>query len=297
MNMNKSIICFLLIGCIFSTCIPVIAENPSETNEKEYWGIVIVSLAETLQPYIYDGLIQSNNWDKDHLRLLWKEQATRKNILSGLDWLQNQSDENDIVFFSVDSHGVFMQNTYGIWPWDGNTQGMITIEEIDNKLDTIESDGMCLIFDCCLSGTFIQMENMIMQKKSILINSKQTIKSMIVQNVGDQNRVIIMSTQPNGLGIHWLDYNFKTGSYDIEISPSSTISECLKKGYDPNSDTITSAEEIFQYLKFNFRKYALRGFLSIPIQVFCYLSYGFFTIPFPTIYDSYMDQLPIMHNS
>jgi hypothetical protein len=103
-----------------------------------------------------------------------------------------------------------------------------------------------------------------------------------------------MGTMPNGLGAHWLDYDFTTGEIKGEVSPYSVLSKALSTKYDENQDESTSAEECFRYLKKNYLKYALMGFLNIPIQIINYLQFGFILKPFPTIYDSYEGELPLI---
>lgn len=259
-------------------------------NSTEYWAVIVVSLSESLKPYIYDGLIQSNNWEKDHVKLLWKQEATRENILTALNWLQTSCDENDVVLFSVDSHGVNEDGLFGIWPSDGNVNGMISIAELGNEFDKINSEGLCLIFDCCFSGNFANpTENIQLQ-----LVHKNKFEQSIQNGLDANNRVIIMGTMANGLGIHWADFDF-SGNQINDISPSSIISEGFISGNDLNNDGCTSAEESYLFLREHFRKYALMGFLNIPLQIFCYLFYGFFTIPFPTISDNYVGELSLIY--
>ena len=261
-------------------------------NETEYWGVFVTSLEESMEPYIYNSLIQKQNWKNDHIKLLWKENATTEEIFNSLDWLIENSDENDYVLFSVDAHGVYSNGDFGIWPSDGHEQGMIAVEELDNKLDEINAKGLCLIFDTCLSGSFVDINSNFYQN---FIDKKIILKNKVIEGFEDDNRVVIMGTLPNGLGCHWVDYNIN-GEIIDEISPTSVISEVIMDGNDLNNDGFTSAEEIFTYLKINYRKYAIIGFLLIPLQITMYLTYGFFVLPFPTIYDSYNSELPIVLN-
>ncbi len=103
-----------------------------------------------------------------------------------------------------------------------------------------------------------------------------------------------MGTMPNGLGIHWVDYDTTTGEIKSDISPSSVLSKALSNTYDENQDSFTSAEECFRYLKKNYFTYALMGFLNIPLQISLYLRYGFIMKPFPTIHDSYDGEFPLV---
>jgi len=280
----KKIIALLFIGIFIGSGCSVSALN---NNDTEYWGVVIVALNESQQPYLYNTLLQSLNWDTDHLKLLWKENATREAIFSSLEWLSDNADDGDIVLFSVDTHGTYSSGNYGIWPWDGNENGMITVEELDIQLDNIRANGFCLFFDCCFAGSFVNLDSNLLYT-SILI--KDRFEKSLSQGLSGDNRVVIMGTMPNGLGLHWLDYDSKTGE-TLEISPTTVLSKALSMKYDENQDGSTSAEECFRYLKKNYMKYGLMGFLNIPLQIYSYLRYGFIIKPFPTIYDSYDGEL------
>ena len=81
---------------------PVI-RNSIYNDETEYWGVSIIGFDDVYSvnntPFIYDSLLESDNWDEQHLRLLYRENATRAAILDALDWIIENSDENDIVLF------------------------------------------------------------------------------------------------------------------------------------------------------------------------------------------------------
>ena len=284
----KKIVAFLCTGIFIGSGCSVSALN---NNDTEYWGVVIVALNESQQPYLYDALLQSLNWDADHLKLLWKENATREAIFSSLEWLSNNADDGDIVLFSVDIHGTYSDGNYGIWPWNGYENGMITVNELDIQFDNIKAKGICLFFDCCLAGNFVNPDGNLLNNFGLI---KDRFQKSVSAGLNGDNRVIIMGTMPNGLGVHWLDYDVQTGEIKLEISPSSVLSKALSMKYDENQDGSTSAEECFRYLKKNYFKYALMGFLNIPIQIINYLQFGFILKPFPTLYDSYEGELSLI---
>lgn len=289
----KKIIAITIVGIITLSGLGVVAISNTET---EFWGVVVVALDTSQQPYIYNSLMQSNNWKSDHIKLLWMENATKGEILNSIDWLIENADYDDIVLFSVDSHGTYQKGEYGIWPWDGNANGIITVAELDAKFDLINSKGLCLIFDCCLSGSFIDTYQEYKVKKIFnkFRSPRFIIPEPIIEGMEDDNRVIIMGTMPNGLGSHWIDYDLMNGKVKFEVSPSSVLSEAFIKKYDMNNDGYTSAEEGFIYLRENFRKWAILAFLLLPMQIYMYLTTGFLIKPFPTINDSYDGELPII---
>ena len=128
-------------------------------NEKEYWGVCVVAFDgpydDAIEPFIYDSLLEAENWDKSHIKLLFRENATRAAIIDALDWLIENVDENDVVLFSDHSHGTFRRadKKYGIVPIDSEISGIITVDELDEKFDAIKAEELCLIFDCCLAGS------------------------------------------------------------------------------------------------------------------------------------------------
>jgi hypothetical protein len=286
--MNK-IICIPIIVIIITSGISLANQS---INETEYWGVVVVAGEQSIEPYIYNAMIQKQNWKNDHIKLLWKENATTEGIFNSLDWLISNSDENDYVLFSVDAHGTYSNGDFGIWPYDGYDQGLMTVEELDNKFDEINAKGLCLIFDSCLSGSFVDNNN---NFSPTLKDKNNIFRRSVVEGVEGLNRVVIMGTMPNGIGLHWLDYS-NDGKIIGEISPTTVISEAIICENDLNNDGFTSAEEIFNYLRINYRKYAIIGFLLIPLQIRMYLNTGFFVLPFPTIYDNYEGEIPIACN-
>ena len=287
-SMNR-IICIIAIGLLISSGISIADKS---INETEYWGVVVVALDQSMDSYIYNSLLQKPNWNKDNIILLWKNNATSEKILNSIDWLIEKSDENDFVLFSVDAHGTYSNGDFGIWPSDGYENGILTVDELDNKFDRINSKGLCLIFDCCFAGNFVDLDSNILSIDKLKHN---IFRKSIIEGFEDDNRVVIMGTMPNGLGCHWVDYDINGNIID-EVSPSTVIADVILDGNDVNNDGFTSAEEMYAYLKINYRIYALKGFLSIIIQLTSYLSYGFFVMPFPTVYDSYLGELPVVYN-
>ena len=196
-------------------------------DEVEYWGVVVVALEQSMEPYIYDALIQKQNWKNDHIKILWKNNATTDKIFDSLDWLIENSDENDFVLFSVDTHGTFSDGDFGIWPFDGYEKGIITVGELDSKFDEINAKGLCLIFDCCLAGNFVDNNNNFF----LSISKKNIFRKTVIEGVEDNNRVIIMGTMPNGLGCHWVDYDINGNIID-EVSPTTVIADVILNDND-----------------------------------------------------------------
>lgn len=248
-------------------------------NETEFWSVVVSTRNNT---FIYDSLINTSNWDETHIRLLHLENSTKKQILLSLDWLREMSDSNDIVLFSDSSHGTHINGEYGIVPWDG---GIVTSYEIDEKLDMIESQGICLIFDCCLSGNMIDNNN-----AKCLDRHGQFIE-FFSKGVGGDNRVVLMSTKRFGLGY---SMNIGVNNKSLNISFSKFVADAINGNVDDNDDGFYSAEEIFYYAREKFLPWAILMLLFIRLQISIFLSAGYFIIAFPTLYDNYDNELPIV---
>jgi hypothetical protein len=261
-------------------------------GEMEYWAVIIgigdyndsrhnIPLNKAC---IYDALSTAKNWDKNHIVLLVDENATRSDILSSLDWLRKNANPDDIILFSYQGHGYEVSHNVGIVPWEG-IDDFITVDELDEKFDEINAKGMCLIFDCCLSGSFVE-------KKDVKLAMEIKIfRERFTAGIEGNDRVILMSTMKGGLG----------ASIKIEIDTNTTriftfsnwIAEALDKTVDYNKDGICSAEEVFIYAKIRFFPIAI--FLLNPIwQLKIIIATGHPILAFPQIYDGYEKDLPIV---
>ena len=254
------------------------------TNETEYWGVTVIALEETLAPHIYNGLTTAANWKEDHIRVLWKEHATREAIIESINWLSENVDDNDIALFSFDGHGSYIHGNYGIYPYSG---GDITIEDLAFLIDQISASGLIILFDCCFSGTFIKRE--VTGRDYIYTRFEKSIKGSLT---GD-NRVILMSTMPYGLGSHWIDVSLSTGE-KTDTCFSSKLAEAWINQVDKNNDNICSVEESFHYAKQQLFRYSLLTASRLLMQIGCYFAYGHFYLPFPTIYDNFEGDLPLI---
>lgn len=275
------------ILCIIIFIVSGLNIRAIDNDDTEYWGVVITALDQALAPYIYNGLSNAENWDTDNIRILWKENATKQLIIESINWLSENVDENDIVLFSFDGHGSYINGKYGIYPYSG---GDITIEYLDYLIDQISASGLILIFDCCFSGTFIDNDNMKkVDDNHIYMKYEQSIK----ESLNGVNRIILMSTMRYGLGSHWIDTNYITGE-KTDICFSSKLAEAWINNIDENNDNVCSAEESFNYAKKELLPFSLMTASRLLMQIVCYLSYGHFYLPFPTIYDNYDGELPII---
>ncbi|MCX6149249.1 MAG: caspase family protein [Ignavibacteriales bacterium] len=103
----------------------------------------------------------------DEIITLYEDQATRKNIIQKIEWLEDnvKNDDNVLIFYS--GHGEFKQNqNRGYWvPIDATTQSTvdyISNPDIQTHLNGIASRHTLLIADACFSGDIFKgrTENM-----------------------------------------------------------------------------------------------------------------------------------------
>ena len=282
--------------CIYMLCfwgIGSIAKDNIKTNnqqivsskfETEYWALII-STNTTNITSIYNSIINKPNWDESHIILLKREEARKENILEALDWLKNKSDSRDTVLFSFTGHGTPKNSKYGISPWGKNT---IFVDELDEKLDSIDCKNMCLIFDCCLSGSFIESTS-----KNTNINDFYFFRESLKIGLDDEDRAILMSTMKRGGG--FVASVFEDDREINVISFARFVANAFLNEKDDNNDGLVSAEEAFRYGRKKFLPFALFFFLCIPLQIQALIqSRGFLLIPFPTIYDGVEGELPIV---
>jgi len=281
MNIKMKIITILVCSIISVNGFMIVSSYEIETNalsletkanDTEYWAVVVSTFNEK---HVYDALTNLSKWDISHIKFLYKENATKDNIMNALDWLIQQSDSDDIVLFADNSHGTRQGlGNYGIVPWDKEESGIISVEELDEKFDKIQCDGMCLIFDCCLAGNFVTKSN------------------IFYTGLQDDNRVILMGTQRWGLGFH-MQIRQNSSGLVINASFSRFIADALFNKVDPNNDGSCSAEEVFYYAKNKWIPFAILGFFMPRLQLTSLLNTGFLVISFPKIFDSYQGELSL----
>jgi len=146
---------------------------------------------------------KDDRWNENNMLLLINETASKQNILNALDWLKENADEGDIIFFSYCGHGDYVADEPPrdeldfkdevLIPYDydiGNTN-YITDDVLSFKFDEISSKGvkgMFLIFDSCLSGGLIKWTNTNDVKNSV--ETSITQDTIEVSNIMIQNSYI-----------------------------------------------------------------------------------------------------------
>jgi hypothetical protein len=93
----------------------------------------------------------------DYFHVLYNEQATRKSVISELEWLAANAKENDNVFIYYSGHGEYKQDlNKGFWvPVDAmstSTADYISNNDIQTYITGIKSKHTLLVSDACFSG-------------------------------------------------------------------------------------------------------------------------------------------------
>lgn len=93
----------------------------------------------------------------DHFKTLYDDQATRKNIISEMEWLVKNVKEKDNVLIYYSGHGEYKQDlNKGYWvPIDAqttSTSDYVSNNDIQTFLSGIRSKHTLLISDACFSG-------------------------------------------------------------------------------------------------------------------------------------------------
>lgn len=290
------IILFAGTNIVQSTCgdLKNIYKNASYTtilgdNETEYWALIFAVGIYKNNPWenrpsmlvsannLYEVLLNSSQWQADHIHKVTGSEATGRRLIKELIWLIQNEDIDDMSLIYLASHGSPLKGPKGnpvdIRPKDeddGADEILIMYEGFDKWyafiwddllnffLSLLQSKGTCLIVESCYSGGF----NDGLFPKGFIPNT-YTAKSFtqgLVKELATPSRIILMSCEEN------------------EPCYGSYFSEYLIEGFWGladflgNNDGVNSAEEGFDYAKFK-------------VNVKCDFT--------PTILDLYPGEFPI----
>lgn len=211
------------------------------------------------QPYpekqlksLYNALLKTDNWDENNIILLINEQATKTNIINALENMSERVTEKDVFLFSWQGHGSDIEDNDEdekiFNPNDTKDEVIVTYEIdylTDDKLDyyfsQIQAKGMCLIFDCCLSGGFINRnysDNDIFFSNGLKNDLEKT--NINTLDVNKDNRVVIMGTLNTIGGGGVLSGFWLTKTMSLAFQGFAK---------DENNDGLISAEEAFNWAK------------------------------------------------
>jgi len=210
---------------------------------------------------------------------------------------------NDIFLFSWCGHGTEVNDTDGdenssgsndtideaICPYDifiddnQTKHNVITDDELGHYFSNITCKGMCLIFDCCLSGDMVDRNttNQTMNISNVFSPTSAFTNSFCADltgpkstDVNGDNRVILMSTKPDLLerGIYLTGFPLEFG-----LAFACTHTRIT----DRNRDGVISAEEAFRVARP--LEYAQSSIFWIAVWPYLYLYLSLFGIHSPLL--------------
>jgi len=134
--------------------------------------------------------------EEENLRMLTDEAATREGILDGLKWLCEQDAKTALFYYS--GHGTTLPDLDGdegsgnpdtaIVPVDWSN-GLLVDDEIKFALETVNSEKLIAVFDCCHSGRMdrafdflrLKFSSAIQYRRRRAIDSAYVPKTLLVQ--------------------------------------------------------------------------------------------------------------------
>lgn len=245
------------------------AFNHHDTSEKEgteYWALIFAvgiyknnpdqdrpTMLEAADD-LYSVLLNSPEWEPDHVHLVKAEQATGKALLQELWWLIQNTDDDDKILVYITTHGSPLKNANG-YPVDlppkdeadGADEILVMYDGFDKwyafiwddllnfMLSLIKGEGLCLIVDSCFSGGFNDPP---FGSIGLPDYSANDFVNGFVDDLSNQQRIVLMSSQENQVS-YGSDFSF------LLIDGFSGLADLFGNG-----DGINSAEESFDYAEF-----------------------------------------------
>ncbi len=254
-----------------------------DNASTEYWALLVAVGIYKENPWmnrlsmlvevenLYNILLLSTHWEKNHIKIITGKNATIQNIFDGFRWLDRMEDESDICLVYLTTHGfpIFLDlppfdeedrmdealATYNgflsfenPWSWGplANPFGIIIDDQLNYYLNRLESKGLCIIVDSCYSGGFNDNWSYAPQVKM----SDSALG--IARDTPPRNRVTMTSVP---------EENVSFGSYFTQF-----LIEGMEGYSDSNEDGMCSAEEIFWYAETMMR--IKRGETGMQPQIF-----------------------------
>jgi uncharacterized caspase-like protein len=148
-------------------------------SDTDFYGLIIgindytnlppandLNYCEADATSIYNALLK-NDWQNGDLSLLLGNAATKSDVLSTLDNILNQADENDLVLVYFSGHGINFIDPSGEEA-DGYDEAIVPVDYVPGDKGTVITDdelgtlfGSCktqkgvFMIDCCYSGGVI----------------------------------------------------------------------------------------------------------------------------------------------
>ncbi len=247
-----------------------------------YWAL-IVGVNEYAEAYnnertietvneLKGALVKSPTWSEDNIKIITGKNATVRNIIKGMRWLDSNEDADDICFLYIDAVGY--RANFDFPPRDeadGRDEVLITYwgmsllyanildDTLNFFLNRLESKGTAIIIDSNHAAGFNDnlWNNNLRNSPFLNPNIKNSLENF-GKELRKNGRVMIMSCEEDDYGYH---YRFTT--YLIDAF----------RGFgDINQDKIITAEEVYTYIKLRMNKW---------VQI-------------PILYDDFEGELPLL---
>jgi hypothetical protein len=284
------LVCFIMVGVMFSSICNgnMINANKNQISEKitnlknhesnqatECWALLVAvgvyykhpdmnreSMLDAVDN-LYSSLLDSPNWQADHIHTLKGSQATTLNLIKELIWLILNEDSDDYSLVYITTHGGPLTRNGAPWDIppkdeaDGDDEVLAMyygFERYDHVTDDmlnfffrlLKSKGLCVIIDSCYSGGFddtIKNYNLIKSNEQNVVTKNSIARNFeavkytqgMVEELAAQGRIVLMSCG------------------EEELSYNSYFSDYLTSGFNGwadfsgNLDGINSAEEAFDF--------------------------------------------------
>ena len=245
-------------------------KNHKTSQATEYWALLVAVGVYYNNPEqnresmlyaiddLHSSLLNSPNWQADHIHTLKGSQATTLNLIRELIWLILNEDSDDYSLVYITTHGGPLTKNGAAWDMppkdesDGDDEVLAMyygFERYDHVTDDmlnfffklLKSKGLCVIIDSCFSGGFddsIRSNNLIKSNELIPLARNLEIakyKQGMVNELAAEGRIILMSCE------------------EEELSYNSYFSNYLTEGFNGwaditgDFDGINSAEEAFDF--------------------------------------------------
>jgi len=236
-----------------------------ENTGTEYWALLFAvgvyhnhsnqnrpSMLEAVDD-LYDVLVDSPEWQEDHIHVVKGSQATGQRLIHELLWLIQNEDKDDMSLVYLTTHGSPLNDQNGFpidIPPKDEADGADEILVMYNGFETwysfiwddmlnfflgmLQSKGVCLIVDSCFSGGFNDAPFRGMAQNY----GVESFTEGLAEELSAQNRIVLMSSEED------------------TVSYGSYFSFYLIDGFNGhrdfygNGDGINSAEESFNYAQY-----------------------------------------------
>ena len=176
----------------------------------------------------------------EQIKVLIDEDATKENILTAMDKIFNQANENDIVLFYFSGHGLkgsFLPSDY-----DGENY-KLEHSEILSRLAQCPAKGKVVIADACHSGSL---------QDEMMASSKGNVQTVIESyydafNASSGGTALMLSSKAEETSIE--NNGLRQGIF------SHFLIRGLKGAADHNNDKLINIGELFGYIEANVKYY------------------------------------------